>query len=63
VEIKVFTLAFRLVQEESFLNIPSGTPVPLQPRDKWGVTLANGLYYLVVTTKRGVSIGKLMVLR
>jgi hypothetical protein len=63
VTVKIFTVAFRLVQERTYDNIPSGTPVPLELTDRWGKPLASGLYYAVVETNTGRSIGKLLVLR
>jgi len=61
--VKIFTVAFRLVQVRTYLDIPSGTPVPLELTDRWGRPLASGLYYVVVTTNAGQSIGKLLIQR
>jgi hypothetical protein len=61
--VKVYTVAFRLVQERTYDNIPSGTSVPLELTDRWGTPLASGFYYVVVETNAGRSIGKLLVLR
>jgi hypothetical protein len=63
VTVKIFTVAFRLVQQKTYLNIASGTPVPLDLTDRKGSQLASGLYYVVVTTNAGQSIGKLLVTR
>ncbi len=63
VTVKIFTVAFRLVQERTYLNVASGTPVPLELVDRKGSPLASGLYYVVVTTSAGQSIGKLMILK
>jgi hypothetical protein len=63
VTVKIFTVAFRLVQERTYLNVPSGTPVPLELVDRRGSALASGLYYVVVTTSGGQSIGKMLIQR
>jgi len=63
VRVEIFTAAFRKVQDRTFTNIPSGTAVPLTLTDRWGSPLASGIYYVVVTTFKGRSIGKLLVLR
>ncbi len=63
VRVEIFTLAFRKVQEETFVNVPSGVAVTVQLTDKWGRPLANGLYYLVVKTNGGQSIGKLLIIK
>jgi hypothetical protein len=63
VKIQVFTLAFRKVRE---INIPqalAGADLGLSLNDDGGNVLANGLYYVVVTTKQGRKIGKLLILR
>jgi hypothetical protein len=61
--IEIFTAAFRKVQDETFTNIPSGTAVTIALIDRWGTTLGNGIYYLVVTTSKGRTIGKLLIQR
>jgi hypothetical protein len=64
VDFSLFTTAFRKVNELSYSNLPAGTAtlaLPLTYRD--GVPLANGLYYLVVKTPQGRSLGKLVILR
>ena len=63
VTVKIFTVAFRMVREQTYYNIPSGTPVPLELTDRKGSPLASGLYYVVVTTSGGQSIGKMIVQR
>jgi arabinan endo-1,5-alpha-L-arabinosidase len=62
VRVEIFTAAFRKVKDETFTNIPSGQAVTLLLTDRQGSPLANGIYYLVVTTSRGRSIGKLIIL-
>jgi len=61
VTVKIFTVAFRMVREQTYYSIASGTPVPLELVDRRGTPLASGLYYVVVTTSGGQSIGKLLV--
>jgi hypothetical protein len=63
VRIEIFTAAFRKVQDETFTNIPSGTAVTITLADRMGSPLANGVYYLVVTTSKGRTIGKLLIQR
>jgi hypothetical protein len=64
VSISVFTTAFRKVNEVDYGAQPAGkVTLPLVTQDKWGKPLANGLYYLVVKTPAGRSVGKLIVLR
>ena len=54
VDIKFFTIAFRKVNEYQTPQLPPGTyDLPLALTDNWGTTLANGLYYVVVTTSDG----------
>ncbi len=63
VKVQLFTLGFRKVAEITAKNIPWGTDVPLDLVDRWNKTLANGLYYVLVTTSNGRTIGKLLLLR
>jgi hypothetical protein len=63
VTVKIFTVAFRKVVQRTYYNIPSGTAVPLELVDGWGRPLASGLYYVVVTTSGGQSIGKMIIQR
>jgi hypothetical protein len=63
VTVRIFTSAFRMVQEKKFDSVPAGTSVPINLTDKWGAPLASGLYYVAVTTSQGRSIGKLLILR
>ncbi len=64
INVSVFTTAFRKVNEVDYGSQPAGRlTLPLATQDKWGMPLANGLYYLVVKTPGGRSVGKLMVLR
>jgi len=63
VTVKIFTIAFRKVQENTYHQLPNGTDVPLNLTDKWGKPLSSGLYYVAVQTTQGRSIGKLLILR
>jgi hypothetical protein len=63
VRVEVYTIAFRKVQDTTYLSVPSGTGVALNLVNEWGNPLANGLYYLEVTTKSGKSTSKLLILR
>ncbi|HEY5038080.1 MAG TPA: T9SS type A sorting domain-containing protein, partial [bacterium] len=63
VRVEIFTLAFRKVLDRFFYNIPSGVSVQVNLADRWGSPLASGIYYVVVTTSSGRSIGKLLILR
>ena len=62
VEIEIFTSVFRRVQAETFFNVPSGTAVTLDLRDRWRKPLANGLYYVVVIVEGHRSVAKLLIL-
>jgi hypothetical protein len=62
VQVEIFTIAFRLVQNETFYNIQGGTPVRVELTDKKGIAFADGIYYLVVTVNGHRSIGKLLIL-
>jgi hypothetical protein len=63
VEVEIFTTVFRKVLDKIFPSVPSAEAVTLELKDKWGVPLADGLYYVVVTVDGKRSIGKLLVLR
>jgi hypothetical protein len=64
VKIKVFTSAFRKVWEADIPSMsPPGREVPLPLADKWGAALANGLYYVVVSTDGGILKVKWLILR
>ncbi len=61
VNLKIFTIAFRKVKESTFQNVPAGLfQTQLNMMDDYGVPLANGLYYLVVTTPQGHVVGKII---
>ncbi len=62
-KVEIFTIGFRRAQEATISNVVPGASIDLELRDKAGVTLSNGLYYVVVTTPEGERfILKLLVL-
>ncbi len=63
VQVEIFTIAFREVQEEFFRNVPSGKAVTLELTDKSGTPLADGIYYIVVIVDGHRSIGKMLIIR
>ena len=71
VTVQIFTVAFRLVQQEDFEQVPVGADVTIELSDKTGTPLASGLYYVVVTidgnpsvsSGHGRIVGKLLILR
>jgi hypothetical protein len=64
VDLKIFTTAFRKINQVSYPNVPAGSAtLPLPLTDERGAPLANGIYYVLVTTREGHAIGKLLILR
>jgi len=64
VKIQLFTIAFRKIAEKQMGQLPQGTTtLSLALADNWGNLLANGLYYLVLNTPAGRTVGKLLILR
>jgi hypothetical protein len=63
IEVKVFTTAFRKVNQFSSINQTGGADVSLPLNDQGGSPLADGLYYVVVATPEGRFILKLLILR
>jgi hypothetical protein len=63
VKVQIFTLAYRKVQEKTYKNQVAGQDCPISLKDSWNIPLANGIYYVVVTTNSGRSIGKMLILR
>jgi hypothetical protein len=63
VRVQVFTLAFRKVEDFTKTNVPWGHDIPVGLVGKDENPFSNGLYYVVVTTNSGRSIGKMLVLR
>ena len=62
--IKLFTPAFRKIQETALTYVPAGlVKVSLDLEDAHGMPLANGIYYVVVETDQTRMIGKLLILR
>jgi hypothetical protein len=60
---QIFTVAFRMVQQQTFQNVPAGTDIQIELKDKTGKLLASGLYYVTVTIDGHKSVGKLLILR
>ena len=61
---KVYTIAFRKVEEETFQNVPAGpNDFPLSLKTPWGMDLANGLYYIEVEIASRGETAKLLILR
>ena len=63
VTVRIFTVAFRLVLQQEFPQAPMGTAARIELRDKDGVLLADGLYYVVVSSDQGRYVAKLLILR
>jgi hypothetical protein len=63
VKVQLYTLAFRKVQENVYPNMVAGQDCPIPLKDSWNNPLASGLYYVVVTTHNGRTIGKMLLLR
>lgn len=63
VTVKVFTTAFRMVNTFTLPSQEGGTDIALPLTNRSGAPLANGLYYVVVTTPDGRAIEKLLVTR
>jgi hypothetical protein len=51
------------VQDQTYDQVGAGQTVTVELKDRQGTPLADGLYYLVVTTNRGRTVLKLLVLR
>lgn len=63
-EVKVYTLAFREIQDKVYPSVPAGVnALTLELKDRRGTNLANGLYYLVVSTPDNRAVLKLLVAR
>jgi hypothetical protein len=64
IQIKVFTLSFRKIYEETFPDLPAETlDLPLDLGRFTGAVPANGLYYLSVKTQNRHWNVKFMILR
>jgi hypothetical protein len=63
VRIEIFTLNFRKVVEETLRDVPPGTAVTIELKDRWGRPLANGLYYVFVSAGGRHEVQRLLILR
>jgi chitinase len=63
VRIEIFTISMRKIQDISMDQQPAGVDITVALSDKNGITLANGLYYLMVTTNQGRTIKKLLIVK
>ena len=64
IRLKVFTIAFRKVNDITYPNQgPWEVDVPVPLTDKWGTPLANGVYYVLVVSNVGGWKSKLLILR
>jgi len=63
VRVEIYTIAFRKVIDQTFPSIPASTAIQVKLVNSWGNALADGLYYVVVTSNSGKATGKLLVLR
>jgi hypothetical protein len=61
-EVKVFTVAFRKIQDQSFNPVPSDGVLTLELTDVWGNRMANGVYYLQIAAGRNKWIKKMLVI-
>jgi hypothetical protein len=60
--VEIFTTAFRKTQDEVFPQAAVGAVLSIHLTDKWNNPLANGLYYLVVSTAQDKWRMKLLIL-
>ena len=63
VTVQVFTTAFRMVESEQVQVTPGSSEISLPLTDSGNVPLANGLYYVVVTTSKARTVLKMIILR
>ena len=64
VNLKIYTLAFRKINEKAFSFLPKGLYyLPVELKDQWETPLANGLYYVATEVNGDRKIFKLLVLR
>jgi hypothetical protein len=64
VKLEIFTAAFRKVLEEDLGNLYAGNQTTtFELKDHWGRTLANGLYYVVISQGSQRTVGKLLVVK
>jgi hypothetical protein len=62
VSLRIYTIAFRMVQDEQETVESSHPVVTFELKDKDNVELSNGLYYVVVTVNGNKTVLKLLVL-
>ncbi|MGH7739198.1 MAG: CIA30 family protein [bacterium] len=62
VTIKIFTEAFRKIGGRIFRKVSPGQDLTLNLKNLSNQTLADGLYYVAVTTNRGQTVKKILVL-
>jgi hypothetical protein len=63
IKVKVLTVGFRKVREQTFPAVPPGGTVTLPLRDGRNTAFGNGLYYVLIETPQGRFVEKLIVLR
>jgi hypothetical protein len=63
VKLQIYTVSLRKVQDLTIPQVPVGVDVTLNLVDKAGAPLANGLYFVAVTTNQGKFILKLLIFR
>jgi len=63
ITVQVFTLAFRKVLSQNYPQVAPGTVLSFPLKDSWGNNLADGLYYVAITTPQNRWMVKLLVLK
>ena len=63
VTVQVFTTAFRMVESEQPQVTPGSSEISFSLTGSGGAPLANGLYYVVVTTPEASTVLKMIILR
>jgi hypothetical protein len=63
VTVQIFTVAFRMVQQQVFDQVLAGTDVQINLKDKSGKPMASGLYYIVVNSEGKRTVAKMMLLK
>lgn len=62
-KVSIYTTSYRMVREIKVGLVQPGTVLTIDLSDKVGSALANGVYYVVVTTLNSRWTGKLLILR
>ena len=62
VKVQIYLTTLRKVQDQNYRVVP-GSDIAIRLIDKNGAQLANGLYYVTVTTSHKKSVLKLLILR